>query len=170
MKYIHRVIILVIFLITTLNSCAYYSFTGKSIPNHIKTVQVILLEDQTDRYDLELPEKITEGIKKYIDDYDLMDIENASDTDAKIFGTVTKYSETIMSQTKDEVADLTKLTISISINFYDNEQQKNIIKKTTISGSEEYNEKDGEDEKNIVLEKLIDEVCEDTILKLSSNW
>jgi len=170
LKYIYKIIIPAILLITILNSCAYYSFTGKSIPNHIKTVQIILLEDQTNRYDLELPEKITEGIKKYIDDYDLMDIENTMDTDAKVFGSVTKYDETIMSQTKNEIADLTKLTISISINFYDNKQQKSLVKKTVISASEEYNEKNGEEEKDIVLEKLIDKICEDTVLKLSSNW
>lgn len=152
------------------SSCSYYSFTGSSIPTHIKTVQIVLFEDRTDRYDLDLSNIIKDKLLVYVEDYKLMEEDDSKDSDSKIFGVIVSYKEGINSQLNEDTADERDMELSLSLNFYDNLEKKFIIKKTRISDTEQYNESDGELGKTEAFEKLLDRICEQAVIKLSSNW
>ena len=160
----------IFFTVLLVNSCAYYSFTGKSIPPHIKTVQIMLFEDRTDRYDLNLSVVIKEKILDYVEDYKLMDEDDSRDSDSKIFGSIIEYKEGINSQINEDTADEREMKLSLSLNFYDNTKKLFIISKSKISDSQQYNESDGELGKMEAFDKLIDRICEQAVIKLSSNW
>jgi len=154
----------------TLFSCGYYSFSGKSIPPNIKNAQLLLFEDNTGRYDLSLPEILNEKIIKSIEDYNYFIIENSSGADAKIYGTVRSYSEKILSQSRDEVADLMEVSVSVEINFFDNSTGDFIVKNLTLNDRENYEASGGDAARNEAFEILTDRISENIVLGLSSNW
>lgn len=162
--------ILIIISLVILQSCAYYSFTGKSIPPHVKTVQVQLFDDNTSRYDLSLPQSINEKILYYIDDYRLMDIDDSKDADSKVYGTVQIFDETIASQSDDEVAQQRSLNIRLSISFYDNIKDEFIVKDYSVTHTENYDEAGGETARDEALAELLERIGENSVIALSSNW
>jgi len=149
--------------------CVSYGFTGGSLPENIKTVQVILFEDNTNRYDLKLAETITSGIAAEIERQKLLEIDNSAESDAKIFGTVTKYEESVVSQSKDEIADERKITISINLTFYDRTKSKTIVA-GEVSRSEPFAASGGESARKTAFDKIVKTICEDAVIKLTSNW
>ena len=162
-----------IFLLLSLaiiQSCAYYSFTGKSIPPHVKTVQVLLFDDNTSRYDLSLPQEINTKLLYYIDDYRLMDIDDSKDADSKIYGTIQSFTESIASQSDDEVAQQRTLTLRLSINFYDNVKEEFIVKNYSVSHTENYDESGGETARDEAMAELLERIGENAVIALSSNW
>ena len=170
MKQFYNKLFFLTFVSLFLISCGYYSFTGKSIPLHIKTVQVVLFEDRTDRYDLNFSNVIKEKLLEYIDDYKLMDEDDSKDSDSKIYGTIVSYKEGIISQINEDTADEREMKLTISLNFYDKINKNFIIKKSKISETELYNDSDGETGKTEAFEKMLENICEQSIIKLSSNW
>ncbi|MBN2789289.1 MAG: hypothetical protein JXR69_03795 [Candidatus Delongbacteria bacterium] len=165
-----RSVIPVIIFMIFLQSCTYYSFTGKSIPPHVKTVQVLLFDDNTSRYDLSLPQVINEKILYYIDDYRLMDIDDSKDADSKVFGTIQLFDESIASQTDDEVAQQRSLRIRLSISFYDNIKEEFIVKDYSVTHTENYDENGGDTAREEAFQELIERIGENSVIALSSNW
>ena len=162
--------IILILLFAVIQSCAYYSFTGKSIPPHVKTVQVLLFDDNTSRYDLSLPQEINTKIVFYIEDYNLMDIDDSKDADSKVYGTIQSFTESIASQSDDEVAQQRTLTLKLSINFYDNINNEPIVKNFSVSHIEYYNESGGETARDEAMVELLERIGENAVIALSSNW
>lgn len=151
------------------SSGCVYSFSGGSLPDHLKTVQVILFEDNTNRYDLKLADRITKGITAEIEKQKLMDIENSAESHAKIFGTITKFEEVVASQTRDEIADERKITLSLKLTFYDRTKTQEILS-TDVTRIESFVASGGETLRDETIEKIIKNICEDAVIKLTSNW
>ena len=165
MKYF---ILSVLFLLIT--SCGNYSFSGKSIPPGINNSQLLVFEDNSGRYDLNLPEILHKKITEKIEDYNYFEIENSSAADSKIFGTVRSYSESSVSQTREEIADNMSMTISIEVNFYNNLAQDFIVKSLNISETEYYDASGGDSARDSAFEILIEKLSDSIVLGLSSNW
>ena len=159
-----------ILLFAMIQSCAYYSFTGKSIPPHVRTVQVQLFDDNTSRYDLSLPQEINSKIIFYIEDYNLMDIDDSKDADSKVYGTIRSFTESIASQSDDEVAQQRTLTLRLSINFYDNINNEPIVKNFSVHHTEYYDESGGETARDEAMAELLERIGENAVIALSSNW
>ena len=163
-------IVIILFFLAMIQSCAYYSFTGKSIPPHVKTVQVLLFDDNTSRYDLSLPQEINTKILFYIDDYNLMDIDDSKDADSKVYGTIRSFTESIASQSDDEVAQQRTLTLKLSLNFYDNINNEPIVKNFSVSHTEYFDESGGETARDEAMVELLERIGENAVIALSSNW
>ena len=162
--------IILLLLLAIFQSCAYYSFTGKSIPPHVKTVQVLLFDDNTSRYDLSLSQELNTKIVYYIEDYNLMDIDDSKDADSKVYGTIQSFTESIASQSDDEVAQQRTLTLRLSINFYDNVNNEPIVKNYSVSHTEYFDESGGETARDEAMIELLERIGENAVIALSSNW
>jgi hypothetical protein len=151
-------------------SCGNYSFSGKSIPPGIKNAQLLIFEDNSGRYDLNLPEILNENITEKLEDYNYFEVENSSAADSKIFGTIRSYSENFVSQTREEIADNMSMTMSVEVNFYNNKGGDFIVKSLNISETEYYDASGGDSARDSAFEILIEKLSDSIVLGLSSNW
>ncbi len=151
-------------------SCGNYSFSGKSIPSNVKNAQLLIFEDYSGRYDLSLPEILNESIIKQIENYNYFDLENLSDADAKIYGTVISYSENASSQTRDENIDQMVISLTVEISFFNNGTDEYIVNRQRISDSEYFMASGGDEERRTAFDILIERISEKIVLALSSNW
>lgn len=150
--------------------CGYYSFVGKNIPEHIKTVQIVLFEDSSGRYDLDLSTSITTKIEDELKRYNIVKIENSAETDGRINGKITVFQDQTQSQTSNEYADAKTLTLTINVSFFDNINENYIIANRAITDKIDFNESQYQENKDELHEELIQRVAEKAVLTLISNW
>lgn len=151
-------------------SCGNYSFSGKSIPPGIKNAQLLIFEDNSGRYDLNLPEILNENLTEKLEDYNYFELENSSAADSKIFGTIRSYNENFVSQTREEIADNISMTMSVEVNFYNNKSDDFIVKSLNISETEYFDASGGDSARDDAFEILIEKLSDSIVLGLSSNW
>lgn len=163
---------LIVFLIysITLVSCTYYSFTGRSIPPGIKNAQLLLFEDNSGRYDLDLPELLNGLMSDQIERYNYFRIENSSSADSRITGRIRSYSERFVSQTRDEKTDQMAITITAEVSFFNNITQEFVVQGLTVSETEHYDSTGGDQARDRSFGILMDRLAENIILGLGSNW
>ncbi|PID26700.1 MAG: hypothetical protein CR982_09125 [Candidatus Cloacimonadota bacterium] len=163
-------IVSIIIMVFTLFSCTYYSFSGASIPPHIKSCQVLQFDNMSSRYDLQLSERLTDLLIEKIESYNLLTIENDKDSDSKIVGIIKSFSDNVSSKVDDDTVEKRVIKLVITIQFFDNLNNIPIVKKRSVSKEKEYNESEGDDGFNLALDELLDEISDDAALTLVSNW
>lgn len=151
------------------NSCISYSFTGASIPPEAKTISIQYFENQSDFVVPTLSESLTTAVKdRFTSQTSLVLVKNNGDL--QIDGVITEYKTTPQAITGNETAALTRLTISVKVEFVNLiEPDKNY--ETTFTRYSEYNS--SQDLANVQdgLIEIINEILVDDIFnKAVVNW
>ncbi len=157
---------ILIFIPSTLISCGSYSFSGSSVPGHIKSVAIPLFEDETAEFGIK--EKVTDSL---LDDFikeNILQIADKKNADSIIQGTITRVSDT--PYTFDENEDVQEFRVSISVDIIWYDQIKNvdlfeggIIGWGVYSASSPEDRADGLDQ---AVERLVTEIINQTL----SGW
>jgi len=115
---------LIIISCLTFISCGFYSLAG-SIPPHIKSISIPLIENQTAEFGL--AESITDGI---IDQFNEVGILSLADSDAAnsiLSGKIIKVTEGPYTYSRKESVSEYRYKIDIKIEWFDVINQKNIL-------------------------------------------
>ena len=115
---------LIIISCLTFISCGFYSLAG-SIPPHIKSISIPLIENQTAEFGL--AESITDGI---IDQFNEVGILSLADFDAAnsiLSGKIIKVTEGPYTYSRKESVSEYRYKIDIKIEWFDVLNQKNIL-------------------------------------------
>lgn len=166
MKY--RIILNIVPLLSllTLLSCSPYSFSGSSVPGHIKTIAIPLLENNTAEFGL--TEQVTDAL---LDDFikeNILQIVDQDDSDSVMRGTILKVSDVPYTFNENEEVQEFRVTISAKIVWYDNLNQINLFE-GNIKGWGVYAASTPEDRiegLDAAVERLVTEVLNQTL----SGW
>ena len=97
-----------------LKSCGFYSFSGTSIPQEVKTFSVSYFDNNAPINSPLLSQTITEGLKqKFISETNLSIEERNGDFDFS--GEITSFTVTPVSAQSTDNAQLNRLTIQVAI-------------------------------------------------------
>ncbi|WP_069658712.1 LptE family protein [Arcticibacter eurypsychrophilus] len=107
--------ILIPFVLLT-QSCGIYSFTGASIPAAMKTVSVQFFENNAPLVIPNLSQQFTEALKARIRNQSSLSIER-DNADGNFEGRITDYSIKPVAVTGSEIAEATRISITISVKF-----------------------------------------------------
>ena len=100
--------------IVAFQSCGFYSFSGTSIPQEVKTFSVSYFENNAPINSPLLSQTITEGLKqKFISETNLSIEEQNGDFDFS--GEITSFTVTPVSAQSTDNAQLNRLTIQVSV-------------------------------------------------------
>ena len=121
MKFVFSIYLLVIF------SCNYYSMAG-SIPAHIKSVSIPLMNNETSEYGLE--QKVTNNIIENFNEKGILKVENSNYADSIIKGTISKVDESPYTYNKEESISEYRYKVFLKLEWYDVKNEKNLISKT----------------------------------------
>ena len=147
-------------------SCSPYSFSGSSVPGHIKTIAIPLLENNTAEFGL--TEQVTDAL---LDDFikeNLLQIVDQKDSDSVMRGTILKVSDVPYTFDENEEVQEFRVTISAKIIWYDNLNQINLFE-GNIKGWGVYAASTPEDRiagLDDAVERLVTEVLNQTL----SGW
>ena len=104
-------------------SCKEYSFTGANIPTDIHNFSVELFQNRANNGPASLPQVITDKVKaKFQGEANLKQV--AYDGDLQLKGAITGYTITSDAPVSGATSGLTKLTITLQVDFVNTKNDK----------------------------------------------
>lgn len=148
--------------ICILTGCGIYSFSGSTLPPHIKTVAVPLFEDKTTEFGID--QKFTDGLIDAIIEDNTLKIADPRSADALVRGEILRVEDRAGQYNSNETASDYRVTISIKVAFEDVKKRKILWEETwTDWGSYSNDREEGIDE---AIKKLSTEILNRTV----SGW
>ena len=107
-------------------SCGLYSLAG-SIPPHIKSISIPLVENQTSDFDIS--EVLTDEIILQLNESGILLVQNDGEANSILKGIIKKITDGPYSYNKNESISEYRYKVDVKIQWYDNTNGKNIIDK-----------------------------------------
>ncbi len=149
--------------------CCVYSFTGASVPEHLKTIAIPIADDRSGGAEPGLREKLTEVLtQKFIDDNTLQ-VTDKSSANAVLECTVVSISDAPAIVTAGEQIAVRRITISVSVVNKDLVKRKNIFEQT-FSNYGDYPSGGSIDLRRNAIDEAIDKIAQDILLATVSGW
>jgi len=149
--------------------CGTYSFTGASVPEHLKTIAIPVAEDKSPAAIPGIRELLTDDIiQKFINDNSLQ-VAEISKADATLECVITSVTDAPAIVSAGEQISSRRLTINVRVIY------KDLVKKKTIFEDNFNNYGDyvpGEaiNEREDAIATAVDKISEDILLAVVSGW
>jgi hypothetical protein len=156
---------LFLFCSCVLTGCGVYTFSGSTLPSHLKTVDIPLFINQS--LQPGVAEDITAELNKQVQESNLLKPVSQG-SDATFNGKVLSYKNhpyTYGTQSLREVnVSSYSVTISVEVEFYDNKKDKVLYKGViTEEGIYDFNTETEETGKRKAVEKIIDQIMQNSV-------
>ena len=149
----------------TVGGC--YSFTGSSVPAHLKTVAIPLFEDVSGFGEAGLSEQVTQAlIQLFINDNSL-EIADRQTSDSIIEGTITSVNDVPSVIAPGEQVTTRRVTVTVHASFTDLKFKKKMWDKDFSNWGED---DQGSETRTVALDEAVRKVTEDILLETVSGW
>ena len=150
--------------------CAYYSFTGATIPSHLNTIAIPLVEDNSLSPLANLDDELTELLLDRFISQTRLSLEPDENT-ANVILTVRieRYTNMPTAVGGGNQAELNRINISVNVRYFDQIQDEEIVQRT-FSSSEEYDPSKGLDEEHTAASAVLENIADDIFTAATSNW
>ena len=164
-------ILFIIAPLVNFEGCGAYSFTGASVPAHIKTIFIPIADNRSGSAEPNLRESFTQTlIQKFIDDNTLQ-VSSRNNANSILECTITGFSDVpavVSAESTGESVTVKRITVSVQVTYRDIVKKKNVFEKT-FSDHGDYdpaniNERTG------AITTAIDHITDDILLATVSGW
>ena len=156
-------------MVLNFNGCCMYSFTGASVPEHLKTIAIPIADDRSGGAQPGLREKLTAVLtQKFIDDNTLQ-VTDKSSANAVLECTIVSITDAPSIVTAGEQVATRRVTISVLVVNKDLVKRKTIFEKT-FSNYGDYVSGGSADSRRIAIEEAIEKITQDILLDTVSGW
>jgi hypothetical protein len=150
-------------------SCCSYSFTGASVPEHLKTIAIPVADDRSGAGEPGLRELLTSKLtQKFIDDNTLR-VADRVNANASLDCVISSYSDAPAVVNSGETVQTRRITIGIQVTYKDLVKRKTIFEQT-FSNYGDYNASGTLIDKQNAIGVAIDKITEDILLAAVSGW
>ena len=149
--------------------CGSYSFTGASVPAHLKTIAIPIAEDKSPAAIPGLRELLTDNlIQKFIRDNSLQ-VTERSTANATLECVITSVTDAPAIVSAGEQISARKVTITVRVLYKDLVMKKTVFEKD-FSGFGEYVPAQTTNERENAIEIAVNYISEDILLAVVSGW
>jgi hypothetical protein len=149
--------------------CAYYSFTGATIPEHLMTIAIPLVEDNTVSTVTGLDDELSRlMVDRFVRQTRLNLETTESNADALLTVTITRYQNQPTSVSGQEQATRNRVTIAARVSYQDQVKDAELVGRT-FSAFEEYDPFDPSQEETAAFAAL-EKIADDVFTAATSNW
>lgn len=150
-------------------SCSY-SFTGSSVPNHLKTVHIPFCIDRSGSGEPDMADNFTNTlIEQFISDNSLA-VTDKNKADAIIDCTILSISDAPTVIESGEQVSTRRLTINAKVVYKDLVMKKTVFDRNFSNYGDYENEGNVFDNRNESIQTAIDRITEDILLAVVSDW
>ena len=170
-----RQLFLVILLIGTVSTssigCAYYSFTGASIPAGVQTVAIPMAIDASASPLTGLDDEFTDQLIQRFVQQTRLSLEPDEEAADVVLGTrITRYRNDPVAVGGGERATLNRVALTVSARYYGRTEDAVILERT-FEGSEEYDPTvDGVQGEAQAASAALEEIAQDIFNAATSDW
>ena len=165
-------IIIFLFIFSTLlnlTGCCVYSFTGASVPSHLKTIAIPIAEDRSGSGEPGLKELLTDQlIQKFINDNTLQVTEKVN-ADALLECVILPLSDAPTIVSAGETVQARRITINVQVAYKDLVKRKTIYDKK-FSNYGDYPSGGTISQRKEAIQTAVDKITEDILLDTVSGW
>jgi len=151
-----------------LSGCPY-SFTGSSVPTHLKTVAIPLVDDQSGFGEPGLREQCTTELTNLFIVDNSLQVADRSVADAILEGVITGVTDAPSVVEQGEQVRKRRVTISARFAFQDMKFRRKMWEKT-FSNWGDYDSGGGLSQRRVGLQEAIRKLSEDVLLESVSGW
>ena len=149
--------------------CAWYSFTGASIPEHLNTVAIPLVEDNTVSTVTGLDDEMTRLLVDRFVRQTRLSLENDEQSaDALLRVVINRYTNQPTSVSGQEQATRNRVTVAVQVTYVDQTTGTDLVSRS-FSAFEEYDPFDPSQEETAAFAAL-EKIADDVFTAATSNW
>lgn len=146
-----------------------YSFTGGSVPAHLKTVAIPLVDDQSGFGEPGLREQFTTELTNLFIKDNSLEVTNRTTADAILEGVILPITDAPASVQQGEQVSKRRITMTVKFTFQDMKLRRKVWEKT-FSNWGEYDSGSGLSRRQDGLSEAIKKITEDILLETVSGW
>ncbi|MBI3194133.1 MAG: LptE family protein [Ignavibacteriae bacterium] len=159
----------VVSLIFVVSFVGCYSFTGASVPPHLKTIAIPLFDDQSGSGEPNLREQLTNKLQESFIRDNNFKLADKRTADALLEGTITSMPNEPAVLTKGEQVTKNRLTVNVRVAYRDQKMKKQMWEKQ-FSRYADYDISGGPSAKQAAITTAIEQLTEDILLDTVSGW
>jgi len=149
--------------------CGSYSFTGASVPEHLKTISIPVAEDKSPAAITVLRELLNDNlIQKFISDNSLQ-VTDRSTANATLECVVTSVIDAPAIVSAGEEISSRRLTINVKVIYKDLVQKKTIFE-NNFTNYGDYVPGEATNQRDDAIAVAVDKISEDILLAVVSGW
>ena len=161
--------ILILMSVLFVSGCGYYSFSGATVPQHIGTIAIPQVEDNSISTLAGLDEQMTQLlIERFVRQTRLSLEPRDAAADALLQVEITRYVNAPTSVSGNERATRNRVTITVNVTYNDQVENKPFINRT-FSSFEEYDPFDPTNEEDAAVASL-EKIADDIFTAATSDW
>lgn len=164
-----RVFINIILLVLVVSSTGCYSFTGASVPSHLKTVAIPLMDDQTGLGEASLRERMTRTLTDLFIRDNSLEVADKSTADSILDGVIVSARDEIVSVGGGETVNKRRINMSVKVVYQDMKLRKRVYEKT-FNNYGDYDPTAGFTQRQSAFDEAIRKISEDILLETVSGW
>lgn len=151
--------------------CGYYSFTGATIPDHLRTISIPLADDRAASPIATLDEQLTQLlIERFVGQTRLALESSEPEADAVLTASIDRYTNTPTAVSGQETASLSRVTISVSVEYMDQREQRELLRRS-FSGFEDFDPVgEGLEGELTAAATALRNIADDVFTAATSNW
>ncbi len=147
-----------------------YSFTGASVPPHLKTIAITLFDDQSGYGRATLREELTKKlIEKFIKDNTLK-VADRNTANSILEGVIVSVQDNPVVVGAGERVKKSRITITVKVSYFDMVKRTKLWERTFSNWGEYELEGDIQTNLQLGIQTAIDKLSEDILLATVSNW
>jgi hypothetical protein len=147
-----------------------YSFTGSSVPDHLKTISIPFCIDRSGSGEPDMADNFTNTlIEQFISDNSLS-VTDKLKTDALLDCTILSISDAPTIIEGGEQVSARRLTINARVVYKDFVMKKTIFDRRFSNYGDYENEGDIPSNRSEAIQTAIDRIAEDILLAVVSDW
>lgn len=146
-----------------------YSFTGSSVPPHLKTVRIGLFDDRTGSGEPAMGEDFTNGLLERFRQDNSLEVTDAANADSELEGALSSFSDQPVVVTAGESVQRARVTIGAQAAYRDLKLKKTVFEKTFTAWGEYDIGADPAVRREAIL-SAIRKLTEDILLATVSGW
>ncbi len=146
-----------------------YSFTGASVPPHLKTIAIPLVDDQSGFGAAGLREKFTTALTNLFISDNTLAVADRSKADAILDGVITSVRDAPSVVGQGEQVRQRRVTVTAKFILKDMKLRRTMWEKT-LSNWGDYDSGGGPSQQDAGLQEAIRKLTEDVLLETVSGW
>jgi TolB-like protein len=162
-------LILVYALLFTIYSACTYSFKGGSVPPHLKTIAIPILEDQSGYGDPMLRDSFTQKLVESFTNDNTLQLMDRNTADSMLEGVISNVTDIPVVLEGGEKVSERRVTVTIRMTYQDLKLRKKIWEKT-FSNWGNYQSGGGLTQRNDGVQEAIRKLTEDILNATVSGW
>ena len=164
-----KAIIFFSLIIVTVIYSGCYSFTGSSVPPHLKNIGIPLFDDQSGSGEPSLREQLTNKlIDKFRQDNSL-EIADKTHSDSMLEGTIISMPDQPQVIASGETVTKRKITLTVKVVYQDMIKKKKVYEKE-FSEWGDYAAGGDLTQRQAAITTAIDKITDDILLATVANW